>query len=101
MKYANFAKTEKPISDFVPYTRFVDENTLRTKDGYLLQIIKLNGLAFETAETEDLNHYKNVRGNLIHNLSDSRFVLYHHIIRREVHESLDSFFENDFCCQLD
>ena len=101
MKYAQYAKTEKPISSFVPYTRFVDESTLRTKDGYLLQVIKLDGLAFETAETEDLNHYKNVRGNLIHNLSDSRFVLYHHIIRREVHESLDSFFENDFCRQLD
>ena len=71
MKHARYAKFEKPISDFIPYTRFVDQSTLRTKDGQLLQIIKLNGLSFETAEDEDLNHYKNVRGNFIHNLSDS------------------------------
>ncbi|PCI98717.1 MAG: type VI secretion protein [Alphaproteobacteria bacterium] len=100
MKPDNLAKTEKRIADFVPYTRFVDPFTLRTKDGYLLQIIKVDGIAFETADQEDIDHLKDVRATMLRGLSNSRFALYHHIIRREITVKQDAFFENDFARNL-
>ena len=101
MKYAALAKTEKNISDFLPYTRFVNSKTLRTKDGYLLQIIKLHGIAFETADQSIIEHYKDVRATFLRGLTSSRFALYNHIIRREINVNQDSFFENDFARDLD
>ena len=100
MKYAALAKTEKNIADFLPYTRFVDSKTLRTKDGYLLQIIKLHGIAFETADQDMIEHYKDVRATFLRGLTSSRFALYNHIIRREINIEQDSFFENDFARKL-
>ena len=39
----------------IPYTSHVDANTLRTKDGKLIQIIKLAGIAHEKSDTAHLN----------------------------------------------
>jgi len=41
-------------SDFVPYTSLFDPNTIATKDGELMQIIKINGLDFEGGTSVDL-----------------------------------------------
>ncbi|MDH5723700.1 MAG: VirB4 family type IV secretion/conjugal transfer ATPase [Alphaproteobacteria bacterium] len=101
MKAAALSKTEKNIAEFLPYTRFVDNKTLRTKDGYLLQIIKLHGIAFETEDQSDIEHFKDVRATFLRGLASPRFAIYHHIIRREIKVEQDSFFENDFCRALD
>jgi type IV secretion system protein VirB4 len=101
MKYSKYAKAEKPISHFVPYARFVDESTISTKDGYLMQIIKVDGICVETADSEDIDHMKEMRATFLRGLSDSRFALYHHIIRREISINQENFFENDFCRELD
>lgn len=100
MNFAKLAKTEKKIADFVPYTHFIDPQTLRTKDGYLMQIIKVEGMAFETLDQSDLNHYKDVRATTLRGISSNRFAIYHHIIRRETPFSQDSFYENDFARAL-
>ena len=95
------AKAEKFIGGFIPYTRHVDETTVKTKEGYLLKIIKIDGMPFETIDEIDINQRKNVRATLLRGLSNSRFALYHHIIRREKNINQDGFFENDFCRALD
>ena len=64
LKHAAAATHEIPASKFVPYTRAIDDYTLATKEGYFLQIIKLDGLPFETADQIDLNHAKNIRANM-------------------------------------
>ncbi len=84
----------------LPYTRHVDDHTVATKDGYLLQVIQLDGVAFETADHAMLNHLKEVRNTLLRGLASSRHALYHHIIRREV--SASSVGEmTGFCAELD
>jgi type IV secretion system protein VirB4 len=35
----------------LPYARHIDELTIETRDGLLLQFIQLDGLPFETADT--------------------------------------------------
>lgn len=95
------AQRELSVSRFIPYTRHVNDTTLKTKEGYLLKVIKIAGIPFETADQIDINQRKNVRATLLRGLSNSRFAIYHHIIRRETSDTLDSFFENNWCQKLD
>ncbi len=99
--YGRQAKVEDSVGRFIPYTRLVDEEIIKTKEGYLLKIIKIEGVPFETADEIDINQRKTVRATLLRGLSNSRFALYHHIIRREENSEQESFFENDFCRALD
>ncbi len=101
MKYGGLLNKETSISRFIPYTRHIDETTLKTKENYLLKVIKIEGLPFETADQIDINQNKNIRSTLLRGLSNSRFAIYHHIIRRETHERLDGFFESPWCDALD
>ena len=78
------ALNEAKSSNFIPYTHHIDDQTLATKNGYLLQIIKLDGFAFETADTSEINSLKEIRNTLLRGISDPRFAIYHHIIRREI-----------------
>ena len=54
-------KLEERVGARLPYARHVDDATLETRDGRLLQVLHLAGLPFETAGTEDLNYRKTVR----------------------------------------
>jgi len=75
---------EVPLSDFASYTRHVDPWTVATEEGYLLQVVKVEGVAFETMDQADINHLKRVRNTLLMGLASSRFGLYSHVIRRRV-----------------
>ncbi len=95
------AATEASVAQFIPYTRLVDNEIIKTKEGYYLKIIQIEGMPFETVDEIDINQRKNIRATLLRGLSNSRFAVYHHIIRREEHSEQDGFFENDFCRALD
>ena len=78
------AAQEKAVAEFLPYTRHVDPVTIATKNGELLQVLKLEGFPFETADDLTLDALKDVRNTLTISLASSRHILYHHLIRREV-----------------
>ena len=82
--HGKVAAQEKAVADFLPYTRHVDHATLATKNGELIQIIKLDGFPFETADDLTLDGLKEVRNTLAISLASSRHILYHHLLRREV-----------------
>ncbi len=52
------AKASKEITagKRLPYARHLDDVTLETRDGLLMQVIHLAGLPFETADIEELNY---------------------------------------------
>lgn len=95
------AEREVKAASFIPYSRHFDDTTLKTKAGYLLKVIKIEGLPFETADQTDLNTRKNIRATLLRGISNSRFAVYHHTIRRRVSDKLTGLFENDWCRKLD
>tara|TARA_R110001592_G_scaffold31482_2_gene110987 strand:- start:13444 stop:15849 length:2406 start_codon:yes stop_codon:yes gene_type:complete len=95
------AEREVKASSFIPYSRHFGDTTLKTKAGYLLKVIKIEGLPFETADQIDLNTRKNIRATLLRGISNSRFAIYHHTIRRRVCDKLPGIFENDWCRKLD
>ena len=82
--HGKVASQEKDVADFLPYTRHVDPFTIATKNKALLQIIKLDGFSFETADDLTLDALKEVRNTLTIGLASSRHILYHHVIRRQV-----------------
>lgn len=77
-----YAKKEKQVSQFIPYQAHWDKNTILTKSKGLLQVIKVGGFSFETADDDDLDIRKNVRNSLLKNMSSGNVTLYFHTIRR-------------------
>jgi type IV secretion system protein VirB4 len=92
---------EKPAGAHLPYTRHVDRVTVETRDGYLMQTIRLGGLLFETADSEELNYRAELRDAMLRSLSSSRFAIYHHVVRRKAEAMLESHFPDAFSRQLD
>jgi type IV secretion system protein VirB4 len=94
-------RREQAAGARLPYARHVDDATIETRDGRLIQTLHLAGYPFETADTDDLNYRKTVRETMLRGVANSRFALYHHVVRREVAAELDGVFPDDFSRALD
>lgn len=97
---ARTVKQEQAAGSHLPYARHVNDHTLETRDGLLLQTIHLRGLLFETADTSELNYRKTLRDAMFRAIGSSRFALYHHVVRREVEIDLDVDYPDAFSQQL-
>lgn len=94
-------KREASAGTRLPYARQVDDRTIATRDGMLLQFIQIAGLPFETADTDELNYRKTLRDTAFRAMASSRFAIYHHIVRREVAPTLTGDYPDDFSRALD
>ncbi len=92
---------EQPAGARLPYARHVDDFTIETRDGRLLQFLHLRGFAFETADTDELNYRKSVRETMLRGVANSRFALYHHVVRREAAPEMTGEFADPFSRALD
>lgn len=92
---------EKAAGDHLPYARHVDDHTLETRDGLLMQVLHLRGLHFETADVDELNYRKRLRDAMLQAIGSSRFAIYHHIVRRRVDAELLSEYGDAFSKRLD
>ena len=68
----------------LPYAHHVNDRVLRLRDGTLMLTIRLGGLLFETAESDELNYRKTLRDAMLRAIGSSRYAVYHHIDRRRV-----------------
>jgi type IV secretion system protein VirB4 len=98
---ARVVARERAAGFHLPYARHVDDATIETRDGLLLQTLSLRGLLFETADTSELNYRKDLRDAMLQAIGSSRFALYHHIVRRRVDVGLDAAFPDAFSQKLD
>ena len=92
---------EQTAGTHLPYTRHVDPVTVETRDGLLMQTIRLDGLHFETADTDELNYRAELRDAMLRTIGSSRFAIWHHVIRRPAEVSLEGRFDDDFSRRLD
>lgn len=92
---------EAPAGRHLPYSHHVDDHTIETRDGMLLQVIQLRGLLFETADTEELNYRKRLRDAMLQSIGSSRFAVYYHVVRRAIEPALDASFPDAFSARLD
>lgn len=97
----HFARREALVGDRLPYSHHADFETLLTRDGLLMQVIRLDGFAFETADDDELNYRKQIRETLLRGIASSRVAIYHHMVRRRVAIDLDGRFDEPFSRELD
>jgi len=93
---ARSVQREQSAGVHLPYARHVNDHTIETRDGLLMQTIHLRGLLFETADTDELNYRKTLRDAMLRAIGSSRFALYHHIVRRRVSVDGDAVYPDDF-----
>jgi type IV secretion system protein VirB4 len=99
---AQIASKEASIGNRLPYGRHVDDHTIETRDGMLMQVIRIEGFPFETADTEDLNYRKAIRETMLRAIAHPRFALVHHIVRMPVTAELPpSYLSKGFASDLD
>ncbi|HEY7809186.1 MAG TPA: VirB4 family type IV secretion/conjugal transfer ATPase [Allosphingosinicella sp.] len=92
---------EQPAGKHLPYARHVDDHTVETRDGLLMQVIQLRGLLFETADTDELNYRKQLRDGMLQAIGSSRYAIYHHVVRRRIDAELSEGHPDPFSQQLD
>jgi type IV secretion system protein VirB4 len=95
------APKEAFIGDRLPYAGHMDDATIRTRDGLLIQVLHLRGFPFETQPDEELNYRKTVRETLLRGAASSRLALYHHVVRRRVAPRFSGGVEQPFCARID
>ena len=79
---AQYSEREVSTAEFIPYAYHWDKETISTKNGQLLQIVKLEGFSFETADDEDVDMKKMVRNSLLKSMGEGNYAVWFHIIRR-------------------
>ena len=95
------ANREKSVGDHLPYVAQVDDHSIVTRDGLALQVIRLEGLPFETIDAVQLEARKAARDAMLQAVSSARFALVHHVVRRAVAPDLDGQFGDPFSAALD
>ncbi len=99
--YATWLKREHRAGDRLPYACHLNAETLLLRDGSLMQCLHLEGLPFETEDGENLNHREAMRDAGLRSLADSRFVIYHHIVRRRVNVELSGAYDDPVTAHID
>jgi type IV secretion system protein VirB4 len=95
------APREAAIGDRLPYTGHLDAQTVVTRDGQLVQVLKLEGFPAETAGDAELSYRKSVRETLLRGAASSRLAIHHHVVRRQVAPADMPPPEDPFCAALD
>ncbi|MCI3131093.1 VirB4 family type IV secretion/conjugal transfer ATPase [Phenylobacterium aquaticum] len=99
--FAAWMARERSAGERLPYATVAEGRTVVLRDGGLMQVLHLQGLSFETADTEDLNRRHAAREAALRALGGSRFVIRHHILRRRVSVSQAASFEDPICAEID
>ncbi len=96
-------KYHNDVEEFIPYTAYFDEETIITKNGELMQVIKVTGFSFETIEEEEkekANLRSIIRKSITDNFKTSNFAFWFHTLRRKRDISCGGSFENEFSDDL-
>lgn len=93
-------KRENSASKFIPYQFQLDEHTIKTKNNEYIQIAKLEGVAHESADYEDILLWKDQLNGLLRSLCSSEISIWSTIIRREKPLFPQGKFKGEFVDQL-
>lgn len=91
---------ESPVPDFIPYACHYDGETLLTKNGELLQIIKITGFVVESVGGEQIDLRNILRDSIIDNIDSASYALWFHTIRRKKNLSINAQYPIGFAHSL-
>ncbi len=94
---------EARVEDFIPYACHYDEKTVLTKNGELMQVIKVTGFTCETVregggQTLDLREV--IRRAVVRSVDSNRFALWLHTLRRPRDLSPGGHYPNAFAKKI-
>ncbi|MDB5700329.1 MAG: VirB4 family type secretion/conjugal transfer ATPase [Sphingomonadales bacterium] len=95
------ALREVSAGTHLPYLAQIDDHSILTRQGHILQTIRLDGLPFETIARADLDARLAMRDAMFQSVASSRFAFVHHVVRRPVAPRLDGKFGDPFSEALD
>lgn len=90
-----YADKEVPTSHFIPYLCHYNRKAILTKNKELMQVIRVGGFSFETADDDDVDIKKNMLNLLFKGFQTGGFLLYFHTIRRRVNLSKEEVISID------
>ncbi len=93
-KTVNKLTAKKPDEDFIPYVCHYDKETILTKNGELLQTIRITGLSDNTVASDLISLRDSIRDAIYDNVKESGFAFWFHTIRRK--KSVVATNENGF-----
>ena len=76
------ARNETPAAVHIPYICHLDPYTVLTENHDLIQVIKLQGISYETVDDDLLNVYHEQRNNLYRNIARGNLALWTTLIRQ-------------------
>jgi len=79
----NKLMAKKPDEDFVPYVCHYDHNTIITKNGELLQTIRITGFGTDSVVTDILSLRDTLRDSIVAHVKDTEFAFWFHTFRRK------------------
>ena len=82
MKRATALRREMPAAFRIPYRVQLSSNVVRTEAGDYVQVFRLDGASFETADDEVLNNWHERLNVLWRNIAAPNVALWMHVIRR-------------------
>jgi len=84
----------------IPYTAHVSEHVVRTKWGDYVQVFRLSGASFESADDEQLNNWHERLAIALRNIASPNVALWTHVIRRRERSYPVGTFPDGFAAQL-
>jgi type IV secretion system protein VirB4 len=84
---SNKTRLQVPVPEFIPYACHYDSSTLLTKNGQLLQTIKIVGFSHETIDSNLVDLREIIRNSILGNIKNDNFAIWFHTVRRK--KSLD------------
>ncbi len=97
-------KTHNAVEEFIPYAAHFDENTVLTKNGELLQTIRITGFPAEIIKVGDESPKtlrEAIRDSIKRNIKTDNFSFWFHTIRAQRDISNAGNFKNQFAKALD
>ncbi len=86
--------------NFIPFVCHYDPNTILTKNGELLQVIRVTGFNYESIGSELVNLRETVRNAIAGSIKTNNFALWLHTIRRRKNISTSGTYDNYFSEKL-
>lgn len=87
-------------SDFVPYACLIDPNTILTKNGEVLQILKVTGFTYEALQHADADLRKVIRQAVSQSIPDKSYAIWLTTIRRKKSLSPDAEYPDEFSASM-
>lgn len=88
-------------SDYVPYACLYNPHTLLTKNGELLQTLKVVGFQFEAISKDNIELRETIRRAISSHIPDDNYALWFHTMRRKQSLVSEGSFDSEFARKTD